>query len=330
MTTKVQAIVNRLRNKILECDYYEAQQQTRVAAKRYINKSQWPEAINILADVAESLLRAGQGGSGGDLCIMLVDVYNQAQLKPDSVSKGRLLNCLRLFDPEEPTRKKFVGDMIGWSAKLGEFPAGDPELHHVAGSLYAEEHDTYEAERHLILGTKDSPEVLTKMEYTWYKEGQPHEAGLFAGRAVLPYLLVGNVRAANTCYRLFTSTLSEDVPTLGVQDVAASNGDIRVFPSLPLLNFLGFLLMAVQRATPELYKGLVSKYATQINEAENWGDALQMIGEMYFGIAQPRKSNPLMDMMSGLFGGGAPSPAPQQQRRNAPRGLDAPAPEGLD
>jgi len=24
-----------------------------------------------------------------------------------------------------------------WSSKYGDFPAGDPELHHVAGSLYA-------------------------------------------------------------------------------------------------------------------------------------------------------------------------------------------------
>ena len=45
-----------------------------------------------------------------------------------------------------------------WSRKLGEYPAGDPELHHVVGSLFAEEHDTEDAERHLILGTKESPE----------------------------------------------------------------------------------------------------------------------------------------------------------------------------
>ena len=25
-----------------------------------------------------------------------------------------------------------------WSAKFGEYPAGDPEIHHVAGQLYAE------------------------------------------------------------------------------------------------------------------------------------------------------------------------------------------------
>ncbi|KAF7562104.1 hypothetical protein G7046_g2030 [Stylonectria norvegica] len=330
MASKVDRIVARLQSKIADGDFYEAQQQTRVAASRYIKTQNWPAAIDVLANVAQALLRAGQGGSGGDLCVMLVDVYKQAELKPDPVSRGRLLTCLRLFDSEEPTRKKFVGEMMGWSAKFGEYPAGDPELHHVAGSLYAEEHDAYEAEKHLILGTKDSAEVLTKMEYTWYKEADPHTAAMFAARAVLPYLLVGNVRAANTCYRLFASALSNDNAAIGVQDVSGASGDIRIFPSLPLLNFLGFLLLAVQRGAPELFKGLVSKYASQINETETWAEALEMIGEMYFNIAKPRQSNPLMDMMSGFFGGGAGGGAPQQERKSGVRRVEAPAPEGLD
>src|SRR5699024_5446272 len=98
---------------IADGDFYEAQQQTRVAASRYIKTSNWPAAIDILASVAQALLRAGQGGSGGDLCVMLVDVYRQAELKPDAAAKGRLLTCLRLFEAGEPTRKKFVGEMIG-------------------------------------------------------------------------------------------------------------------------------------------------------------------------------------------------------------------------
>lgn len=112
MASKVDRIVARLQAKIEEGDYYEAQQQTRVAASRYIKTSNWPAAIDILSSVAQALLRAGQGGSGGDLCIMLLDVYKQAELKPDATSKGRLLTCLRLFDAEEPTRKKFVGEII--------------------------------------------------------------------------------------------------------------------------------------------------------------------------------------------------------------------------
>merc|ERR1712000_149521 len=88
MASKVDRIVARLQAKIEEGDYYEAQQQTRVAASRYIKTSNWPAAIDILSNVAQALLRAGQGGSGGDLCIMLLDVYKQAELKPDATSKG--------------------------------------------------------------------------------------------------------------------------------------------------------------------------------------------------------------------------------------------------
>lgn len=169
------------------------------------------------------------------------------------------------------------------------------------------------------------------MEYAWYKESDAHTAPLYAARAVLPYLLVGNVRAANTCYRLFASALSTENPGLGVQDISTSASDIRVFPSLPLLNFLGLLLLAVQRGAPEVYRGLVSKYAAQINEAENWGEALEMIAEMYFGIQKPRQSNPLMDMMSGLFGGGGGGGGGQQQQQQRRRpGLGAPTAEALD
>lgn len=113
MASKVDRIVARLQEKITDGDYYEAQQQTRVAASRYIKTKNWDAAIDILCHVAQSLLKAGQGGSGGDLCVMMLDVYKQAELKPDSAAKGRILTCLRLFDAEEPTRKKFIGEAIG-------------------------------------------------------------------------------------------------------------------------------------------------------------------------------------------------------------------------
>jgi hypothetical protein len=215
-----------------------------------------------------------------------------------------------------------------WSKKFGDYPAGDPELHHVVGSLYAEEHEAEEAERHLILGTKDSAEVLSRMEYAWYKEDDAHTAPLYCARAVLPYLLVANVRAANASYRTFVSALAEDNKSLAVQDVSSQGSDIRVFPSLPLLNFLGLLLLAVQKGAPDLFRQLRSKYTTNINELGGlWDTALEMIAEMYFGIQRPRQSNPLLDMMGSLFGGGAPAGG---QGRAPARRVEAPAAEGLD
>ncbi|KAI0598036.1 hypothetical protein F4775DRAFT_592789 [Biscogniauxia sp. FL1348] len=330
---KIEKIIARLQQRISEGQFYEAQQQTRVVAARYTKAANWSAAVDIIYNVAQSLLKAGQGGSGGDLCVLLVDIYKQAEMKPDSVSKGRLLTCLRLFDSEEPTRKKYIGEMMAWSAKYGEYPAGDPELHHVAGSLYAEEHEAYEAEKHLVLGTKDSAEVLARMEYEWFKEDEAHTAAVYASRAVLPYLLTANVRAANTSYRLFTSALNEDKQAqLSPQDVSSSSADIRIYPSLPLLNFLGLLLLAVQRNSADLYRQLTTKYASHLKELDMWNEALDMIAEMYFGISKPRQSNPLMDMMSGIFGGGGGAFPPSDNARNpavkAPTTM--PAAEGLD
>ncbi|KAL9945228.1 hypothetical protein D7B24_002350 [Verticillium nonalfalfae] len=328
---KIEKIIARLQARTAEGQYYEAQQQTRVVAARYVKAANWPAAVDILASVAQSLLKAGQGGSGGDLCLMLVDVYKQAELRPDAASKGRLLTCLRLFGPGEPTRKTFISEMIAWSSKFGDYPAGDAELHHVAGSLYAEEHEAYEAERHLVLGTRDSAEVLARMEYAWYKEDESHTAALYASRAVLPYLLVGNLRAANAAYRLFASQLA-DAGAGGVQDVSTATADVRIFPGLPLLNFLGLLLLAIQRGTPDAYRTLVNKYAANIAELGAWNEALEMVAEMYFGIVKPRQSNPLMDMMGSLFGGGAAGGGGggAQQRRAPTRRVEAPAPAGLD
>jgi golgi to ER traffic protein 4 len=130
MSAKIEKIIVRLQEKyfsfpilpmsqthicrITEGQYYEAQQQTRVVAARYIKSKTWDAAIDILFSVSQSLLKVGQGGSGGDLGLFLIDVYRQAELKPDAGNKGKLLVLLRLFDPEEPTRKRFIGEMIGY------------------------------------------------------------------------------------------------------------------------------------------------------------------------------------------------------------------------
>lgn len=169
------------------------------------------------------------------------------------------------------------------------------------------------------------------MEYAWYKQDDAHTAPLYAARAVLPYLLMANLRGANESYRVFTTALTADNPGLSVQDVSSASADARVFPSLPLLNFLSLLLLAVQRGSPELFRQLSTKYAAQLKEqSELWSDAVETIAEMYFHIQRPRQSNPLFDMMGSLFGGGAGGGGGGNSRAKSNRGIEAPVAEGLD
>jgi hypothetical protein len=91
MSSKIEKIIARLQKRITEGAFeeqYEAAQETRLVAARYTKQANWPAAIDILSNVSQALLRAGQGGSGGDLAILLVDVYRQAAQKPDGGSRA--------------------------------------------------------------------------------------------------------------------------------------------------------------------------------------------------------------------------------------------------
>ena len=102
---------------------------------------------------------------------------------------------------------------------------------------------------------------------------------------------------------------------------------MRVYPSLPLLNFLGLLLLACGKGGSDLYKLLGKHYQVLIREAGGWEEPLAVVGEMYFGIRIPRQGNPLMDMMGGLmgFGGGGGGKPKVKKEAVAP-----PPAEGLD
>lgn len=73
---------------IQEGAYYEAHQQLRVLAQRYLRAENYEAAIDILFSGAQELLQAGQSGSGVDLCVFMVEVHVQGQVKVDAESKG--------------------------------------------------------------------------------------------------------------------------------------------------------------------------------------------------------------------------------------------------
>ena len=98
--------------RIEEGDYYEAHQQIRTITNRYVRSADYTSAVDLLSSGASLLLKAGQGGSGADLCVYLIEVYNKAELKPDIANKARLLGLLRAFPEGEKAKKKFVGGIV--------------------------------------------------------------------------------------------------------------------------------------------------------------------------------------------------------------------------
>ncbi|KAI5304337.1 hypothetical protein KEM56_006608 [Ascosphaera pollenicola] len=339
MASRIEKTIARQQEKIASGAYYESHQQLRVIANRYIKQSNHDAAAEVLTGGALALLHAGsqQGASasGGDLSIMLVrDVYTKAEwecfddTEEDKKKKNRLIQLLEAFPAEEPTRKRYITEIIQWSSKFGDIETGDPDLHHAIGALFAKENEPYEAEKHLALGNKQSPEILARLEHEWYTHNDPHTAGMYACRAVIPYLLTGSLCNANVALRTFVSELTSSGKAIPVQQISSASSDMRLFPTMPLLNFLELLLITIQRGaqSQDLFRQLARQYASSIEEVDGLESALAHVGEIYFGLQIPKQRNSLMDMMGAMFGGGSStdgSGKPKKERRRR-RGQAAP------
>jgi hypothetical protein len=123
------------------------------------------------------------------------------------------------------------------------------------------------------------------MEYEWYTEDESHTAALYAARAVLPYLLIGNLRDATRSLQVFTSRLTEASGALVVQDTSSATADLRIYPSLPLLNFLGLLLQLAQRGSADLFRLLKSHYAVHIRDVGMWDEVSMPDIGLLFGCS---------------------------------------------
>lgn len=117
--------------------------------------------------------------------------------------------------------------------------------------------------------------------YSWYTQDDTHTAAQYASRAVIGYLLLGNVRDATRSLDGFTSRLVEDNKGKGlaVQTVETNAVDARIFPALPLMNFLRLMCLAVQRGPPaaDLWRSLRSHYGGQVKEANGWDEVWAVV-----------------------------------------------------
>ncbi|KAH9170641.1 hypothetical protein EDB89DRAFT_1976821 [Lactarius sanguifluus] len=226
---------------------YEAHQKARTFAARYTKSGAHAITIDLLFQSARELLKAGNPGSGTDLTLLLLESYERANEPVGDVSRGRITQLIALVGPSGAWRKSIIDRSVAWSAKQGGYPAGDPALQHYIGDLLHKENDFVGAEPHLLAaGTRDSARLLAQVYFDWAKASNSLEshAGTFALRAVLPYLLNGNILAARTFLGAFISYVSSS----GTAFPIGSTGDEITFTPDPLLNFAQLAVRSVQRA----------------------------------------------------------------------------------
>ncbi|PIL35636.1 hypothetical protein GSI_02365 [Ganoderma sinense ZZ0214-1] len=311
---------------------YEAHQKARTFASRYNKSAQYDTAIDVLFQSARELLKHGQQGSGTDLATFLVDVYANKNETVNDESRGRLTQLIALAGSSGSWRKSIIDKSIAWSAKAGPHPGGDPDLHHYVGELLYKEGSFDAAEPYLLAaGKRDSARLLAEAFVQW--AGPEGPAGVFALRGTLPYLQNGNILAARTFIVHFVFQmisrrpllLSSHQPTpIPVGKPLDGEQDEITFTTDPAVNFTQLAVRTCQRAQGEKNKALREAWVRLCGTYQSRGGdvankevrkALVEIAELYFAIPPPRaqQANPFGDVISAMFGGGAPSAAPARR-----------------
>ncbi|KIM31594.1 hypothetical protein M408DRAFT_64328 [Serendipita vermifera MAFF 305830] len=313
---------------------YEAHQKARTFASRYSKSGAYDVAIDVLAQSATELFKAGQLGSGTDLGCFLLEVYELKGAEVNDESRARLTQLISLAGSEGQWRKTLMDRSMSWSAKHSPYRTGDPTLHAFLGDLFFKESDYPAAEIHfLAAGTRDAAKALANVLFAWSRNGA--DPGTYASKGVIPYLLAGNILAARIFLASFLTLLVAARPDILARQNAIplpASGESaadEVYLTTDLtLNFLQLAIRTCQRAknaqpqgkqAQEMWVRLCGSYQSRRGLVAQgvYREALSEIGTLFFDLPAPRAAagNPLQDMMASFLGGppGGGSQAPPKR-----------------
>ncbi len=129
-----------------------------------------------------------------------------------------------------------------------------------------QDNEGFEAEKHLLLGTKESPTILAQFMFEWYKEDEIHKAPIYAARLVFGYLFYYRIRECKKALSTFMDLYTTRNSSVSHTTISESFPDTSIFPATPIFNYLSLLIIAAQKTSPELYNSLKKRYAIHLND----------------------------------------------------------------
>ncbi|XP_026725321.1 Golgi to ER traffic protein 4 homolog [Trichoplusia ni] len=277
-------VLDKLEASVNSGQYYEAHQMYRTLYFRYLSQKKYEDLLNLLYKGSSLLLQRDQQGSGADLAILLIDVLNKSETEPCSDWIEKLGKLFELMSASIPERESYLTNAVKWS--MDNNKKGHPLLHKKIAEVYWKEKKYTAAHRH-FLHSCDGSAYATMLVELHTTKGLKSEIDLFIAQPVLQILCLRNVQMANETFNKYTGLHPR---------INNNKGPPYLFP---LLNFLWFLLRAVEQKQANQFKILRNWYAISIKRDPNYSVYLDNIGRIWFGIEiPPDNKNP-----NSVFGG---------------------------
>ncbi|CAH1100273.1 unnamed protein product [Psylliodes chrysocephalus] len=268
----VSRVLEKLEKSVKDGNFYEAHQMYRTLYFRYLSQKKYKELKDMLYNGAVLFLERDQQLSGSDLGILLVDVLEKSEDFNCELWCSKLTKIFRQISSSTSERDTFLARAIRWSSKGSSH--GHPLLHQSIALVYWEEKNYTQARHHFIYSQDGKSCAWLLIEFQ-RSQGFKDEADLFIAQTVLQYLCLKNKITANQTFTSYTEQhpriLKSGPPYL-----------------LPLLNFIWFLLQAIESQKIQTFAVLCEQYEPSLKRDPCFIQYLDKIGQIFFGLKPPQ------------------------------------------
>lgn len=289
-------------------NYYEAQQMYKTVYARYMGAKKYTDAMDLLQSGASIQLRHGQVTCGVELGVLLIETFAKAQSKFEISYLDRIKSILNEFPRsvseelevqmesdsqrtseayvESKTRvdgfSTLVKAAIKWCIDSGGPSRGPAELHDILAEYIWTQSPKMEMGKvslHFVRGNHPETHAAALVDYI--QKCGPEEADLVVARGVLLYLSSGNLRDANRLmYEVKHGLSNED------------------FPNTPLMHFIKYLLLTLERDALPLFRMLRENYKSSIGRDSLLDECLDAIAERFYNV---HRRNGLQGMLGDIL-----------------------------
>nr|XP_055202706.1 Golgi to ER traffic protein 4 homolog isoform X7 [Gorilla gorilla gorilla] len=245
------------------------------SSRRYMSQSKHAEARELMYSGALLFFSHGQQNSAADLSMLVLESLEKAEVEVADELLENLAKVFSLMDPNSPERVAFVSRALKWSSG-GSGKLGHPRLHQLLALTLWKEQNYCESRYHFLHSADGEGCANMLVEYSTSR-GFRSEVDMFVAQAVLQFLCLKNKSSASVVFTTYTQKHPsiEDGPPF-VE---------------PLLNFIWFLLLAVDGGKLTVFTVLCEQYQPSLRRDPMYNEYLDRIGQLFFGVPPKQTSS---------------------------------------
>nr|XP_006078767.1 Golgi to ER traffic protein 4 homolog isoform X1 [Bubalus bubalis] len=257
--------------------------------RRYMAQSKHAEARELMCSGALLFFSHGQQNSAADLSMLVLESLEKAEVEVADELLESLAKLFSLMDPNSPERVAFVSRALKWSSG-GSGKLGHPRLHQLLALTLWKEQNYCESRYHFLHSSDGEGCANMLVEYSTAR-GFRSEVDMFVAQAVLQFLCLKNKSSASVVFTTYTQ----------------KHPSIESGPPFvqPLLNFIWFLLLAVDGGKLTVFTVLCEQYQPSLRRDPMYNEYLDRIGQLFFGVPPKQTSSYgglLGNLLSSLMG----------------------------